>query len=135
MSARHKARKAAFDLLYSAEQREQSLPVALDEFDVRETAKLEPITELAYVREIIRGIEERQSTIDEEISAHLKDWTLNRLFAVDRAILRLAVWELLYSETPKDAARAEALALAEEYGSEDAARFIGGVLGAIVRDS
>ncbi len=135
MSARHKARKAAFDLLYSAEQREQSLSVALDEFDVRETAKLEPITELAYVREIIRGIEERQSTIDEEISAHLKDWTLNRLFAVDRAILRLAVWELLYSETPNDAARAEALALAEEYGSEDAARFIGGVLGAIVRDS
>lgn len=135
MSARHKARKAAFDLLYSAEQREQSLSVALDEFDVRETGKREPITEIAYVREIVRGVEERQSTIDEEISAHLKDWTINRLFAVDRAILRLAVWELLYSETPNDAARAEALALAEEYGSDDAARFIGGVLGAIVRDS
>ena len=58
-----------------------------------------------------------------------------RLFAVDRAILRMATWELLYGETPKDAARAEALALAEEYGSDDAARFIGGVLGAIVRDS
>jgi N utilization substance protein B len=135
VSARHKARKAAFDLLYSAEQREQSLTTALDEFDVRETAKLEPLTELAYVREIVRGVAERQSTIDEEISAHLKDWTINRLFAVDRAILRMAVWELLYSETPNDAARAEALAFAEEYGSDDAARFIGGVLGAIVRNS
>jgi transcription termination factor NusB len=45
------------------------------------------------------------------------------------------VWEILYSDTPNDAARAEALALAEEYGSDDATRFIGGLLGAIARDS
>ena len=135
MSARHKARKAAFDLLYSAEQRGQSLSTALDAFDERETAKLEPLTELAFVRMIVRGVEDHQSAIDDAISSHLTDWTMPRLFAVDRAILRMATWELLYGETPKDAARAEALALAEEYGSDDAARFIGGVLGAIVRDS
>lgn len=135
MSARHKARKAAFDLLYSAEQRQQSLADALDDFVVRETAKREPLTELALVQNIVRGVVERQSTIDEEISSHLKDWTLPRLFAVDRAILRMAVWELLYSDTPNDAVRAEAIALAEEYGSDDASRFIAGVLGAIVRDS
>ncbi|MEN9740201.1 MAG: transcription antitermination factor NusB [Actinomycetota bacterium] len=135
MSARRKARKAAFDLLYSAEQRGQSLIVALDEYDERETRKREPLTELAYVREIVRGIDTHQAAIDDAISANLKEWTLARLFAVDRAILRVATWELLYSETPKDAARSEALALADEYGSDDAARFIGGVLGAIVRDS
>ena len=135
MSARHKARKAAFDLLYSAEQRGQSLIEALDEFDVRETAKREPLTELGFVRAIVRGVDDNQSAIDDAIQAHLKDWTLQRLFPVDRAILRVATWELLYSDTPKDAARAEALAFAEEYGSDDAARFIGGVLGAIVRDS
>lgn len=135
MSARHKARKAAFDLLYSAEQRGQSLGVALDEFDVRETARLEPLSELQYVRDIVRGVDDNQIAIDEHISAHLKDWTLNRLFAVDRAILRIAVWELLFSEAPKDAVRAEAIALAEEYGSDDASRFIAGVLGAIVRES
>jgi N utilization substance protein B len=135
VSARRKARKAAFDLLYSAEQRGQSLIVALDEYDERETRKREPLTELAYVREIVRGIDTHQAAIDDAISANLKEWTLARLFAVDRAILRVATWELLYSETPKDAARSEALALADEYGSDDAARFIGGVLGAIVRDS
>ena len=135
MSARRKARKAAFDLLYSAEQRGQSLAAALDDFDERETAKREPLTELSFVRAIVRGVEDNQQAIDDAITAHLKDWTLPRLFAVDRAILRVATWELLYSETPKDAARSEALALAEEYGSDDAARFIGGVLGAIVRDS
>ena len=135
MSARHKARKAAFDLLYSAEQRGQSLGVALDEFDVRETARLEPLSELQYVRDIVRGVDDNQTAIDEHISAHLKDWTLNRLFAVDRAILRIAVWELLFSEAPNDAVRAEAIALAEEYGSDDASRFIAGVLGTIVRES
>lgn len=135
MSARHKARKAAFDLLYSAEQRGQSLAAALDDFDERETAKREPLTELAFVHAIVRGVDDNQSTIDATIESHLKDWTLQRLFPVDRAILRVATWELLYSETPKDAARSEALALAEEFGSDDAARFIGGVLGAIVRNS
>ena len=135
MSARRKARKAAFDILYSAEQRGQSLSMALGQFDVRELAKLESITELEYAREIVLGIDERQTTIDEEISSHLKEWTINRLFPVDRAILRLGVWEILYSDTPNDAARAEALALAEEYGSDDATRFIGGLLGAIARDS
>lgn len=109
--------------------------MALGQFDVRELAKLESITELEYAREIVLGIDERQTTIDEEISSHLKEWTINRLFPVDRAILRLGVWEILYSDTPNDAARAEALALAEEYGSDDATRFIGGLLGAIARDS
>lgn len=135
MSARRKARKAAFDLLYSAEQRGQTLAAALDDFDERETAKREPLTELAYVRAVVRGVDDNLNAIDAAISAHLKDWTLARLFAVDRAILRVATWELLFSETPNDAVRSEAIALADEYGSDDAARFIGGVLGAIVRDS
>lgn len=111
------------------------MTTALDEFDRRETAKREQLGEIAYVRQLIRGVDESQSEIDQVITSHLKDWTLNRLFPVDRAILRLAVWELLHSDTPRDAVRAEALALAAEYGSDDATRFIGGILGAVVRES
>lgn len=135
MSARHKARKAAFDLLYSAEQRGQELSVALDDFTLRENAKRETLTEIAFVRDIIQGVIAHGSEIDAAISQHLNDWTLNRLFAVDRAILRMSTWELLYTETARDAIRAEALSFAAEYGSDDAPRFIGGVLGAIVRNS
>ena len=135
MSARHKARKAAFDLLYSAEQRGQALSTALAEFDARESSKRESLAEVDYVRQIVNGVESNANLIDSTIAAHLKEWTLPRLFAVDRAILRIATWEILYSGTPEDVVRAEALTLAGEFGSDDAVRFIGGVLGAIVRDS
>ena len=135
MSARHKARKAAFDLLYSAEQRGQARSTALADFDDREAAKREPLAELDYVRRIVSGVDDNADAIDAAIVAHLKDWTLPRLFAVDRAILRIATWEILFSDTPVDIVRAEALTLAGEFGSDDAVRFIGGVLGAIVRDS
>ena len=133
MSARSKARKAAFDVLYSAEQRGQSIATVLADFELRETAKREPLTELGFVVLLVAGVNENLDEIDRVITTNLTDWTLPRLFAVDRAILRLATWELMYSETPQDAVRAEALSLADEYGSDDAARFIGGVLGAIAR--
>ncbi len=133
MSARSKARKAAFDVLYSAEQRGQDLSVALADYESRETAKREPLTELGFVVLLVNGVNDNLVEIDRVLSTNLTGWTLARLFAVDRAILRLATWELLYSETPADAVRAEALALADEYGSDDAARFIGGVVGAITR--
>lgn len=133
MSARSKARKAAFDVLYSAEQRGQELSVALADYESRETAKREPLNELGFVVLLVNGVNENLAEIDRVVTANLTDWTLNRLFAVDRAILRMATWELLFSETPADAVRAEALSLADEYGSDDAARFIGGVLGAITR--
>jgi len=134
VSARHKARKAAFDLLYSAEQRGQTLTEALSDYRAREAAKRETLTEFDYVAHIVSGVEDNAGAIDAAIVAHLKDWTMPRLFAVDRAILRIATWEILFSDTPADVVRAEALTLAGEFGSDDAVRFIGGVLGAIVRD-
>ncbi len=133
MSARSKARKAAFDVLYSSEQRGQSLSTALAEYESRETAKREPLTEMGFVVLLVNGVSDNIAEIDRIVTENLTDWTLARLFPVDRAILRLATWELLFSETPADAVRAEALSLADEYGSDDAARFIGGVLGAITR--
>lgn len=133
MSARSKARKAAFDVLYSSEQRGQSLSTALAEYESRETAKREPLTEMGFVVLLVNGVNDNIAEIDRIVTENLTDWTLARLFPVDRAILRLATWELLFSETPADAVRAEALSLADEYGSDDAARFIGGVLGAITR--
>lgn len=133
MSARSKARKAAFDVLYSSEQRGQSLSTALAEYESRETAKREPLTEMGFVVLLVNGVNDNIAEIDRIVTDNLTDWTLARLFPVDRAILRLATWELLFSETPADAVRAEALSLADEYGSDDAARFIGGVLGAITR--
>jgi N utilization substance protein B len=88
---------------------------------------------MGFVVLLVNGVSDNIAEIDRIVTENLTDWTLARLFPVDRAILRLATWELLFSETPADAVRAEALSLADEYGSDDAARFIGGVLGAITR--
>jgi N utilization substance protein B len=131
VSARTKARKAAFDLLYESEQRGRTLSQALREFDTRQAAKLQSLSEADYVRSIIAGIDAHGAAIDTEIGGALRNWTLERLFPVDRAILRIAVWELRHTVTPADVVRSEALALASEYGSDDAVSFIGGVIGSL----
>ena len=133
MSARTKARKAAFDALYESEQRGRTLNQALIDFDTRQGAKLQSLTEADFVRSILAGLDTSGSAIDAVISASLTGWTLARLYSVDRAILRISIWELTYTDTPPDVIRSEALALAAEYGSDDAVNFIGGILGAVTR--
>lgn len=135
MSARTKARKAAFDALYESEQRGRSLTTALADFDTRQAAKLQSLSEADYVRSILAGLDTNGTTVDSTIAGALRGWTLARLFPVDRAILRIAVWELTFTDTPSDVVRSEALALAAEYGSDDAVAFIGGILGAVSRES
>lgn len=135
MSARTKARKAAFDALYESEQRGRTLTQALTDFDTRQGSKLQSLTEADFVRSILAGLDTNGSAVDAIISASLTGWTLARLYPVDRAILRIAIWELTYTKTPSDVVRSEALALAAEYGSDDAVNFIGGILGAVTRNS
>ncbi len=134
MSARTKARKAAFDALYEADQRGRSLTQALFDFNSRQADKLQSLSEADYVRSILAGLDTNGIRVDSTITAALREWTLARLYPVDRAILRIAVWELLFTETPADVVRSEALALASEYGSDDALSFIGGILGAVSRE-
>jgi N utilization substance protein B len=134
VSARTKARKAAFDALYEADQRGRSLTQALFDFNSRQAEKLQSLSEADYVRSILAGLDTNGIRVDSTITAALREWTLARLYPVDRAILRIAVWELLFTETPADVVRSEALALASEYGSDDALSFIGGILGAVSRE-
>lgn len=134
MSARSKARKRALDLLYSADVREQSLTDALAEAAVRASSEPERAASWAYAREIVDGVIESQPEVDEAIVAHAHGWTLQRMPAVDRAILRLATWEILYNDEIDSAvAISEAVDLAKELSTDDSARFVNGVLDAIAR--
>ena len=135
MAARTKARKAAFDALYESEQRGRSLSQALADFDTRQADKLQSLSEADYVRSILAGLDTNGAAVAATISGALREWTLARLFPVDRAILRIAVWELSFSDTPVDVVRSEALVLATQYGSDDAVSFIGGILGAVSRET
>lgn len=91
---------------------------------------------LGYIQSVINGVDEKQSELDELISQHLKKgWTLRRISKVALSILRLAVYEMKYvDDVPQKVAINEAVNLAKEYGGEEDAKFINGILGAIAKD-
>ena len=118
MSTRTKARKEALDQLFASDLRGKDLVVP-DE--IRD-----------YGRELLTGIIEKKSRIDELIRSYSQGWDLDRLPAVDRNILRLAIYELLWStQVPEAVAIDEALNFARELSTEDSAKFVHGVLGKI----
>ena len=133
VKGRHQARKRAVDLLFEAEARGLS-PVEV--VDVR-TALAEAKPEVAalhpYTVAVARGVGEHAAHIDDMITSHLHGWTLDRLPAVDRAVLRVAVWELLYSDdVPEPVAVDEAVELAKELSTDESPGFINGVLGQVM---
>lgn len=131
MSARSKARKAALDLLYEADIRGTSAVETLNLRDVvEEGPDARPIRE--YTRELVNGVGDNFRKIDELITTYAQGWDMDRLPAVDRNILRLGIYEILWSETtPDGVAIDEALTLAKELSTDESAGYIHGVLGRI----
>jgi N utilization substance protein B len=134
MSARSKARKRALDILYQSDVRGDDLAVTLAAEATR--AANEPAREASwlYAREIVDGVVDNRDEIDEQIITHARDWKLERMPAVDRAILRLAVWEVMFNdEVPTAVAIDEAVELAKEFSTDDSGSFVHGVLARIAR--
>lgn len=132
MSARTKARKRALDLLYSADIRGIDLPTALTDEDVRVASEADRKVSWAYAAEIVQGVIDRGDEIDELITTYARDWQLDRMPVVDRALLRLATWEIAFNpEVPPAVAISEAVEQAQLLSTEDSARFVNGVLGRI----
>ena len=131
MSARSKARKTALDLLYEADIRGPSAVETLKIRDVvEEGPDARPIRD--YTRELIIGISDNHRKIDELITTYAQGWDMDRMPAVDRNILRLAIFEILWAASiPDGVAIDEALVLAKELSTEDSAGFIHGILGRI----
>ncbi len=87
-----------------------------------------------YAREIVDGVADHAAEIDDLLIGYAQGWTLDRMPNVDRAILRLASWELLHNpEVPMAVAIDEAVILAQEYSTEDSARFVNGILARIAQ--
>ena len=135
MSARTKARKRALDVLYSADLRQTPLRQALA--TEAERAATQPAREASwlYAREILDGVIEHQDEIDEQIETYAQGWTLARMPAVDRAILRIGVWELLFNdEVPDGVAISEAVEAATVLSTDDSAGFVNGLLAKIAQN-
>ncbi|QKJ19491.1 transcription antitermination factor NusB [Microbacterium hominis] len=136
MSARTKARKRALDILFQSDVRGEALSTTLAAEAKR--AVNEPAREASwlYARDIVDGIIDNREAIDEQITTFAKDWSLARMPAVDRALLRIGVWEIVYNdEVPTGVAIDEAVELAKEFSTDESGSFIHGVLARIARGS
>ncbi len=127
MSARRKARKRALDFLYEADIRSAS---AIELMGSREPSEL---SESEYISELLAGVEANKGKIDELITTYAQGWDMDRMPALDRNILRIALFEILFKEDLDDqVAASEAVEIATELSTDDSAKYINGILGRII---
>ncbi|MEI2786059.1 MAG: transcription antitermination factor NusB [Candidatus Nanopelagicales bacterium] len=126
MSARSKARRRAVEVLYESDLRESDVEIGLESLTARMQSPMNPYTET-----IVRGVQTHRDQIDETLSTYAQGWTLERMPAVDRAILRAGTWEVLWGEVPSGVALAEAVELANELSTDESGKYINGVLARI----
>jgi N utilization substance protein B len=130
MAARSKARKRAVDLLYEADLRGDDPVSTLAE---RIALADPPIND--YTIDLVEGVTARRAEIDRLLTDYSEGWTLARMPGVDRAILRVGLFELLWAEGVPDAvAIDEAVELAKALSTDESPKFINGILGRVLRD-
>ena len=129
MSARVKARKRALDAVFAADLRKISPLELLDDVAERAADRQNQDAIFGYARQIVQGIVDHHDEIDELLETFSQGWPLDRMPNLDRAILRVAVWEILHnSEVPDAVAVNEAVDLAKEFSTDDSGAFINGLL-------
>ena len=130
MAARTKARKRAVDLLFEAEQR------GLNARDLLAERLAKPVTEAPlnqYTADLVEGVVAHWTDINELLATYSQGWSLDRMPSVDRAILRLGAFEVLYAgDVPESVAVAEAVELAKSLSTDDSPKFVNGLLGRLV---
>ena len=128
MRARTKARKRALDILFEAEARgEDALSVLAAR---RETDGAPPVQD--YAARLVEGVATHRDRIDQLIAEHAEGWDVDRMPAVDRGLLRLGIYELLWVDDVDDpVAITEAVELARTLSTDDSPRYVNGVLGQI----
>jgi N utilization substance protein B len=130
MSLRHKAREYALQMLFQWEIGHQD-PQRIEEGFWR-MARAEKTTR-AWAKEFFESAVAGAAELDALIAAHAKNWRLERMAVIDRAILRLAAWELRAGKTPPKVVLDEAVELAKKFSSQEAASFVNGVLDAVLK--
>ncbi len=129
MGARSKARKRALDILYEADVRGTS---ALDTAAERLAQANPPVP--AYAVQLVEGVVAQRQRIDELMATYAEGWTLDRMPAVDRNVLRIGIYELLYEPAVPDAvAISEAVELAKRISTDDSPGFVNGLLARVLR--
>jgi N utilization substance protein B len=141
---RHRGREVALQVLYAID-----LAVADPDVDAAEESSGDPNTQIfdrvsenfvvptpvvSFARELVAGVRAGIDELDEMLGTHARNWRVSRMAAVDRNVLRLAVYELRDTDTPVAVVIDEAVDLARRFGSESSPSFVNGVLDAVARE-
>jgi transcription antitermination protein NusB len=128
MSARTKARKRALDVLFEADLRSMAPREALAALERRSDGPLNP-----YTRVIVDGVVANSVRIDELLATYSNGWTMDRMPVVDRNLLRIGTWEIMWADdVPDGVAISEAVELASDLSTDESGKFVNGVLGRLV---
>jgi N utilization substance protein B len=135
MSSRHKAREQALQILFQWDARKNSPQESIDAFygSLSSEDGAERIDRDAFLEQLVLGTVEEIAEIDGQITKHAEHWRIERMPAVDRNILRLAVYEMLHTDTPAPVLIDEALELARRFSGKESVHFVNGVLDAVHR--
>ena len=131
MSSRTKARKRAVDALYAAELRDVMATDLLEATKEQVSDRQNQDEIFDFANELVTGVLANQIEIDEILAGVAQNWTIDRMPALDKAILRVGIYEIAYSATPSEVAISEAVDLAQELSTEDSPAFINGVLATV----
>jgi transcription antitermination protein NusB len=134
MSSRRRSRQRALQLLFTWDARRQPLDDVINGYYDSLVEEEKPGRD-AFAVELVRGTVQHLAALDEQIAKHAAHWKMDRMPAVDRNILRLAVYEMTYAGTPAAVTIDEALELARKFSGEESVQFINGVLDAVHRET
>lgn len=131
---RSAAREEAFKLLYSLEIQKENIEEQTEIY--LENEEISDEDTKIYMKNIVDGIEKNITTIEEKISRNLKkDWKIERISKINLVLLKLAIYEILFTEIPFKVAINEVVELAKKYGDDTSPNFINGILASIVKES
>jgi len=126
IGSRREARETALGLLYEADVRGET---------PADTVARQIVPPVEYARVLLAGVAEHRDEIDQLLQGASHGWTIDRMAILDRALLRLATYELAHRpDVPTGAVLSEAVELAKRYGTDDSSRFVNGVLGTLARE-
>ena len=127
MQGRREARERALELLYEAETKQTTCAAIVEAL---------PVAPDSYSTDLATGVDDDRAAIDSMIGENAKGWTLERMPAIDRAVLRMATYELLHrSEVPVAVVISEAVELAQQFSTDESGRFVNGLLSAIAKQT
>ena len=133
MASRRRARQRALQILFLWDARGQPVDEAIDAYYDALYSEEKPERD-PFVADLVRGTVAHSAAVDELISKHAEHWRIERMPAVDRNVLRLAIYEMMAMDTPPPVAIDEAIELARRFSGEESVQFVNGVLDAAKRE-